>query len=156
MSAASGSLSTRPFALLLVEDEPADAQLFTELLSELAGQISVHHVSNGQQALDFLRRQGSYHDAPSPELIVLDLNMPVMGGHEFLGHAKADPALRSIPVLVLSTSEHPRDVRGAYDQHANGYVVKPGNIAEYLAVLEKITAYWNGTVRLPAIEEVKL
>ena len=156
MSAPAGLHSSQSFALLLVEDEPADAQLFTELLGEMAEQISVQHVSNGQQALDFLRRAASYHDAPTPELIVLDLNMPVMNGHEFLERAKADEALRSIPVLVMSTSEHPRDIQQAYYHHANGYVVKPGNIAEYLAVLEKVTAYWNGTVRLPLIGEVAL
>ena len=144
------------FALLLVEDEPADAQLFTELLGDLTGKIKVHHVLNGQQALDFLRRAAPYQDMPTPELIVLDLNMPVLNGHEFLEQAKADPLLRSIPVLVLSTSEHPRDIRGAYYHHANGYVVKPGNIAEYQDVLEKVTAYWNGTVKLPLIEELAL
>ncbi len=116
----------------------------------------MHHVLNGQQALDFLRRAAPYQDMPTPGLIVLDLNMPVLNGHEFLAQAKADPLLRSIPVLVLSTSEHPRDIRGAYYHHANGYVVKPGNIAEYQDVLQKVTAYWNGTVKLPLIEELTL
>jgi CheY-like chemotaxis protein len=141
-----------PFVLLLVEDEPADAQIFTELLSDLTHEIRVKHVYNGQEALDYLYAP----DAVRPELIVLDLNMPVMGGHEFLMLAKADPRLRMVPVLVLSTSEHPRDIHGAYNNHANGYVVKPANIAEYQVLLERIMAYWQGAVRLPRIEELSL
>ncbi len=144
------------FALLLVEDELADAQIFTELLSDTAEQIEVFHVRHGQEALDFLNRAAPYQNAPRPELIVLDLNMPVMGGHEFLRRAKADEALRAIPVMVLSTSEHPRDIQGAYHNYANGYFVKPGNIAEYQDLLEKITAYWKGAVRLPLIQDLAL
>ncbi|WP_420595697.1 response regulator [Deinococcus sp.] len=148
--------SAPTFALLLVEDEPADAQIFTELLGDMTDQITVYHVSNGQEALDFLSRGSAYAHAPRPELIVLDLNMPVMSGLEFLRRAKIDEQMRAIPVMVLSTSEHPRDIQGAYHNYANGYVVKPGNIAEYQALLEKVTAYWNGAVRLPLIEDVAL
>ena len=148
--------SSPPFALLLVEDELADAQIFTELLSDLTDQIAVHHVYNGQEALDFLNRASPYQQAPRPELIVLDLNMRVMGGQEFLRLAKADDGLRSIPVMVLSTSDHPRDIQGAYYNYANGYLVKPGNIGEYQALLEKVAAYWNGAVRLPLIADLTL
>ena len=91
--------SRSPFHLLLVEDEFADAELFTELINETSGGIVVHHVSNGQEALRFLAREGGHLQAPSPDLIVLDLNMPVMSGLEFLKRAKNDDRARAIPVL---------------------------------------------------------
>jgi len=99
------------FHLLLVEDELADAELFIELLGEISTEFQVHHVLNGQSALDFVKRQGEHVSAPFPNLIVLDLNMPGMSGHEFLRRAKQEPQARSIPVLVLTTSDNPADVR---------------------------------------------
>ncbi len=121
-----------PFTLLLVEDEPADAALFQDMLAEVGGGMNVHHVENGQEALDFLTRAGAHEDAPRPDLVVLDLNMPVMNGHDFLAQVKQLVAVRSIPVLVLSTSDHPDDIHRSYDGQAGGYVVKPGTYEEYL------------------------
>lgn len=144
-------MSAAPFHLLLVEDELADALLFQDMLAEQDQDITVHHVQNGQEALDFLTRPGQ---TSRPHLIVLDLNMPIMNGHEFLERVKVMPEVRSIPVLVLSTSEHPSDIHRAYDQQVSGYVVKPGNYQEYMHVLETIRAYWRGLVRLPSLEEV--
>lgn len=144
-------MSAAPFHLLLVEDELADALLFQDMLAEQDQDITVHHVQNGQEALDFLTRPDQTF---RPHLIVLDLNMPIMNGHEFLERVKAIPEVRSIPVLVLSTSEHPSDIHRAYDQQVSGYVVKPGNYQEYMHVLETIRAYWRGLVRLPSLEEV--
>ena len=146
-------MSAAPFHLLLVEDELADALLFQDMLSEQDGAITVHHVQNGQEALDSLCGPDS-SQRPRPHLIVLDLNMPIMNGHEFLARIKALPAIRAIPVLVLSTSEHPSDIHRAYDGQVSGYVVKPGNYQEYMHVLETIRAYWRGLVRLPSLEEV--
>ena len=143
-----------PFHLLLVEDEFADAELFTELISEISEDICVYHVPDGQQALEFLMRQGQYPHVPLPHLIVLDLNMPVMNGHEFLKRAKREDRARSIPVLVLSTSDDPRDVRQAYHEYANSYVVKPGSFAEYRNLLALIESYWRGAVRLPTVEQL--
>ena len=143
-----------PFHLLLVEDELADAELFSELISEISSQIEIHHVPNGQVALDFVTLQGEYRHAPYPNLIVLDLNMPVMSGHEFLKRAKREDRARSIPVLVLTTSDHPGDVRRAYHQYASSYVVKPGSFAEYRDLLTVIESYWRGAVRLPTLEQV--
>jgi len=144
-------MSAAPFHLLLVEDELADALLFQDMLAEQDQDITVHHVQNGQEALDHLARPDR---ASRPHLIVLDLNMPIMNGHEFLERVKTLPEVRSIPVLVLSTSEHPSDIHRAYDQQVSGYVVKPGNYQEYMHVLETIRAYWRGLVRLPSLEEV--
>lgn len=144
-------MSAPPFHLLLVEDELADALLFQDMLAEQDQDITVHHVQNGQEALHALAHPDR---APRPHLIVLDLNMPIMNGHEFLERVKAMPEVRSIPVLVLSTSEHPGDIHRAYDQQVSGYVVKPGNYQEYMHVLETIRAYWRGLVRLPSLEEV--
>ena len=146
-------MSAAPFHLLLVEDELADALLFQDMLSEQDQDITVHHVQNGQEALDYLCAP-AHGEGPRPHLIVLDLNMPVMNGHEFLERIKALPDVRAIPVLVLSTSEHPGDIRRAYDKQVSGYVVKPGNYQEYMHVLETIRAYWRGLVRLPSLEEV--
>ncbi len=144
-------MSSPPFHLLLVEDELADALLFQDMLSEQDQEITVHHVQNGQEALDHLCGPGH---GVRPHLIVLDLNMPIMNGHEFLERVKSLPEVRSIPVLVLSTSEHPSDIHRAYEGQVSGYVVKPGNYQEYMHVLETIRAYWRGLVRLPSLEEV--
>lgn len=140
-----------PFSLLLVEDDLADAELFRELLSEVSRDITVHHVENGREALEFLL--GPSGDA-APTLIVLDLNMPVMSGHEFLREAKAHARLRSIPVLVLSTSDREEDVNRAYNAFASGYMVKPGTYNEYTRVLETVQAYWRGVMRLPTVGDL--
>ncbi len=141
---------SRPFTVLLVEDELADAELFQDLLSEVAADIHVEHVENGQAALELLQRP----QTPRPDLIVLDLNMPVMNGHDFLVQAKTVPELRAIPVMVLSTSDHPDDIHRAYDGYASGYVVKPGSYQEYTQVLDTVQAYWRGLVRLPRLEDL--
>lgn len=144
----------KPFTLLLVEDELADAALFQDMLAEVSSDVTVHHVENGQEALGFLTCTRGYEDAPRPDLVVLDLNMPVMNGHDFLAQVKQLAAVRSIPVLVLSTSDHPDDIHRSYDGHASGYVVKPGTYEEYTRVLETVQGYWRGLVRLPSLEDV--
>ncbi|WP_019586047.1 response regulator [Deinococcus apachensis] len=149
-------MPSKPFTVLLVEDELADAALFQDMLAEVGSDITVHHVENGQEALDFLTRAGGYGDTPRPDLVVLDLNMPVLGGHEFLAQVKGLAPVRSIPVLVLSTSDHPEDVHRSYDGQASGYVVKPGTYGEYTRVLEVVQAYWRGVMRLPTLGEVAL
>ncbi len=145
-----------PFHLLLVEDEPADVELFTELMHEFEPEVHIHHVLNGRKALEFVTLEGEYTEAPFPQLIVLDLNMPIMNGHEFLKRAKGHPRARSIPVLVLSTSERPGDIARAYYEHASSYVVKPGNFDEYRDLIALIKSYWRGTVRFPSIEHLEL
>lgn len=149
-------MPSKPFTLLLVEDDLADAALFQDLLLDATTDIDLHHVGNGQEALDFLTRAPGHSGAPRPDLIVLDLNMPVMNGHDFLTQVKRLPELRSIPVLVLSTSEHPHDIHQSYDRYASGYIVKPGNFQEYNQMLDMVMSYWRGALRLPSIEEVAL
>lgn len=145
--------SSQPLCLLLVEDEQADAELFQELLAEVASQTTVIHVENGQQALEYLQQlgDGAASNAPHlrPNLIVLDLNMPVMNGHDFLEHAKKDERLSDIPVLVLSTSNHADDVQRAYQGHASGYLVKPTSFQEYTEMLRLMTSYWGQVMQLP-------
>lgn len=140
--------------LLLVEDEVADADLFRDMLSELTYPTKVQHVENGAEALKYLRREPPFEKATRPDLVVLDLNMPVMNGYEFLSAVKSAPDLRSIPVMILTTSDNPEDIARCYDGFASGYVLKPGNLREYTQVLEVLHAYWQGLVRLPTIEEV--
>ncbi|ULH16019.1 response regulator [Deinococcus sp. KNUC1210] len=142
------------FRLLLIEDQETDATLFTELLAEISLTIELHHVRNGQQALDFLLHAGEYPERLRPQLIVLDLNMPVMDGHEFLRKAKARPALRWIPIIMLSSSERPEDIRQAYHDHASSYILKPVAYDDYHRLIESIEGYWRGTVQVPTIAEV--
>ncbi|WP_261663276.1 response regulator [Deinococcus sp. Marseille-Q6407] len=136
-----------------MEDEQADAELFQELLSDVAAHATVVHMANGQEALDYLQQLNDdlSDDQPQsrPNLIVLDLNMPVMNGHTFLEHAKKDERLSDIPVLVLSTSDHADDVQRAYQAHASGYLVKPTSFQEYTEMLRLMTSYWGEVMRLP-------
>jgi CheY-like chemotaxis protein len=149
-------MSRAPFTVLLVEDELADALMFQEMLEEVSADVSFHHVVNGQEALHFLNRAEGYVAVPIPDLIVLDLNMPVMNGHDFLRRAKSLDGLRRIPVLVLSTSDDPNDIHRSYDRQASGYVVKPSTYAEYTRIMATIDAYWRGVVRLPTLSDMSL
>lgn len=135
--------------VLVVEDSPADIYLIRRSLSmgEIPKYLSV--VTDGEEALEFLTRSGRYNDAPRPDLILLDLNLPKMDGREVLEKIKADPDLRRIPVLVLSTSRSDRDVSGAYEHHANCYLAKPSELDEYLDVVRAIETYWLSCVALP-------
>ena len=135
--------------VLVVEDSPADIYLIRTSLS--LGKIPKHLsvATDGEEALEFLTRSGKYADAPRPDLILLDLNLPRMDGRELLEKIKADPDLRRIPVLVLSTSKSDRDVSAAYENHANCYLAKPNELDEYLNVVHAIEEYWLSCVALP-------
>jgi two-component system response regulator len=135
--------------ILLVEDNPADVRLAQEALKR--GRIA-HHlsvVSDGEAALDFLHAEGPYAGAPRPNLILLDLNLPKRDGREVLEIIKADPALRRIPVVVLTTSDREGDVFNAYDNHANALIHKPLEFEQFVKVVGMIEAFWLETVRLP-------
>ncbi|MFF4934639.1 response regulator [Streptomyces griseofuscus] len=135
----------RPYDVLLVEDDVADAMLIQDALSE-RGARNLTQVSDGVAALDYLRDP----DNARPDLIVLDLNMPRMNGREFLAVVKEDTALRTIPVVVLTTSAAPDDVSGAYSHHANAYVTKPVNLEEFEAAVRSIdTFYLDVAVKPP-------
>ncbi|MEV7323584.1 response regulator [Streptomyces sp. NPDC093970] len=127
----------RPYDVLLVEDDVADAMLIQDALTE-RGTRNLTQVSDGVEALDYLRDP----DNERPDLIVLDLNMPRMNGREFLAVVKEDAELRTIPIVVLTTSVAPDDVNGAYHHHANAYVTKPVNLAEFETAVRSIDAFY--------------
>ena len=137
--------TARPYDVLLVEDDLADAMLIGDALSE-RGARNLTQVEDGMAALDYLRDS----ENPKPDLIVLDLNMPRMNGRELLAIIKEDQALRTIPVVVLTTSAAPDDVTGAYQSHANAYVTKPVNLDDFNRAVQSIDAFYLDTAaKLP-------
>ena len=135
--------------ILLVEDNPADARLVREALAESDVTADLHWVSSGEEALSFLRRKAPYPNAPTPDLVLLDLNLPGLRGQEVLCEIKQDPALLSIPVVVLTSSAARQDVLDAYGSHVNSYVVKPADFDQFLALVDTIRSYWLTSVLLP-------
>jgi len=136
--------------VLLVEDDEADAHLIRLAFKKSRLRADLHHVVDGVDALAFLQRADDrFRDAPRPHLILLDLNMPRMDGHELLTRIKADEDLRAIPVVVLTTSDVEREVRTSYAAGAAGYIVKPAEIDELIASIDRLESYWFATVRLP-------
>ena len=140
---------TRKPVLLLVEDNPADVRLAQEVLRMAAFPHELLVARDGEQALKLLRHEPGYESVPQPSLVLLDLNLPRRDGREVLREIKQDPQLRRIPVLVLSTSKTESDVAACYDAHANGYLTKPVDIAEFARLVELIRDFWFGMVRLP-------
>ncbi len=139
-----------PIEILLVEDNPGDVRLTREALQDarITNRMSV--AEDGVEALAFLRRQDRYAQAPRPDLILLDLNLPRKDGREVLAEVKADPLLRRIPVVILTTSAAERDILKAYDLHANCYITKPVDLDQFLAVVKSIEDFWLTVVKLPA------
>jgi CheY-like chemotaxis protein len=135
--------------ILLVEDDPGDVMLTTEALQSSKLINRVHHAENGELALKFLRRETPYEDAPRPDLVLLDLNLPRVDGREVLAAVKADPDLRRIPVVVLTTSDAEEDILRSYDLHANAYVTKPVNFDRFLEVIRQVDEFFITIVRLP-------
>lgn len=140
----------RPVEILLVEDSPSDADLTVEALSDGKVVNNLHWVEDGVEALAFLRRQGKYSDAPRPDLILLDLNLPKKDGREVLAQIKADPSLKLIPVVVLTTSAAERDIFKTYELNANCYVTKPIDLEQFICVVKMIEMFWLAVVRLPS------
>jgi len=138
-----------PITILLVEDNPADAQLTQEGLKRAKVLNRLHIVEDGEEAIAFLRRQGSHADAPRPDLVFLDLNLPKMDGREVLAIVKADPDLEHIPVVVLTSSDAEADVLRAYQAKANCYVKKPVMFQEFLSTIKVIDDFWLSVVKLP-------
>jgi len=139
------------FTILLVEDEPSDAYLVREAFKENRIVVNLHHVSDGVDAMAFLRRVTPYDDAPRPDLILLDLNMPRMDGRTFLAEVKKQDTLAAIPVVILTTSDVERDTRTAYQQGAAGYIVKPLDIEQFIRIIKVIEEYWFTLVKLPPV-----
>ncbi len=141
------------FRILLVDDDPVGARLLQELMKNLKRRHELHFARDGVEALDFLHRRGAYTAVPRPDLILLDINMPRLGGLETLSAIKSDPQLCVIPVIMLSTSAAPDDVWRSYSAHANCYVQKPTNLEETVQLLQAIEAFWMECVLLPTFEE---
>ena len=139
----------RPVQVLLVEDNPGDVNLTRIAMRELRIANELHVVGDGEAALEFLRHQHPYEGAPRPSLVLLDLNLPGMPGEEVLEAIKSDPALRRIPVIVLTTSRDEADVLRSYDLHANSFVTKPLDFDEFLQALKAIENFWLTIVELP-------
>ena len=136
--------------VLLVEDNPGDVRLTKEALKEGKMLNRVTVVGDGVEALSFLRRQGKYADAGQPDLILLDLNLPKKDGRQVLAEIKADPGLKRIPVVVLTTSSAEEDILKTYDLHANCYVTKPVDLEQFMRVVKSIEDFWVTVVKLPS------
>jgi CheY-like chemotaxis protein len=135
--------------ILLVEDDPGDVLITREAFAENKVRNRLSVVSDGEAALEFLRRKGEYADAPRPDLILLDLNLPRKAGHEVLAEIKTDPELQRIPVVVLTTSDAEEDVLRSYDLHANAYVTKPVDFDRFLHAVRQIDEFFVTVVKLP-------
>lgn len=142
-------MSGKPIEILLVEDNPADVRLTEEALKEGKVRNNLHVTRDGVDALEFLMRVGKYADAVRPDLILLDLNLPRKDGREVLAAIKADPDLKLIPVVVLTTSSAEADILKSYKLHANCYITKPVDLDQFVKVVKSIDDFWLTVVRLP-------
>lgn len=139
----------RAIQILLVEDSPGDVRLTEEIMRDAKIANDLHVVTDGEDAMDFLRGIGAHADAPRPDVMLLDLNLPRKDGREVLAEIKADPVLRRIPVIVLTTSSADEDVLHSYDLNANCYITKPIDLDEFISVVRSIEDFWLSIVRLP-------
>jgi CheY-like chemotaxis protein len=141
---------THPIEILLVEDSPSDTELTVEALKDFKVRNHVSIVEDGVLAMQFLRRQGPYAQAPRPDLIMLDLNLPRKDGREVLAEIKSDDQLKAIPIVVLTTSRADQDVLRAYQLNANCYINKPVDFNQFLDVVRAIESFWLYVVTLPS------
>lgn len=139
----------RALAILLVEDNPADAEMMRETLEESSVPVSLEVVSDGEAAMQFLRAEAPFAAAPRPDLVLLDIGLPRKNGLEVLAEIKGDPALRRIPVIILTTSKAEEDILKSYDLHANSYITKPVHLDGFLKLVEAIEQFWFTTAKLP-------
>lgn len=135
--------------ILLVEDNPADVRLTREALTEAKVRNRLHVAEDGLQAMAFLKNEGEYADAPRPDLILLDLNLPKKDGRQVLEEIKADGNLKRIPVVVLTTSQAEEDIIKTYNLHANCYVTKPVDLDQFITIVKSIEDFWLTIVKLP-------
>jgi two-component system response regulator len=142
-------IHTRQAEVLLVEDSPTDVLMTQEAFEQAKLFIHLHMVEDGVEAMAFLRRTGPYSDAPRPDLILLDWNLPKKNGREVLAEVKDDAHLKTIPIVVLTTSQAERDILTAYGQHANCYITKPVNFQNFTQVIREIGNFWLTVVALP-------
>jgi CheY-like chemotaxis protein len=143
----------RTTEILLVDDNPADTDLTTEVLARNGCPSHIHAVKNGAEAIAFLHRQGKYTNTLRPDFVILDLSLPGKDGRAVLAEVKADPVLRKIPIAIFSTSEARQDIMRSYELGANCYVSKPGNLRDFISAVTSIGEFWFGLARLPHEEE---
>ncbi|MBZ0280651.1 MAG: response regulator [Anaerolineae bacterium] len=141
--------SVNAIEILLVEDNPGDARLTQEALKDSKLYNILHVVEDGVEALSFLRREPPYENMTRPDMILLDLNLPRMSGREVLEIIKNDQNLKTIPIVVLTTSDDERDILASYTLHANCYITKPVNIDQFAAIVKNIHEFWFTIVKLP-------
>jgi CheY-like chemotaxis protein len=139
----------RPVEVLLVEDNPGDVRLTQEALKESSLPVHLNVARDGVEALEFLHKTHAFADAPQPDLILLDLNLPRKNGREVLSEVKADPKLKRIPVLVMTTSRDRQDIQKAYQLNANSYITKPMDLDAFLHIVKSIEEFWLHTATLP-------
>lgn len=142
-------MSPSPIEILLVEDNPADVRFTREAFLQARVQNNIHVVQDGDSALAFLQQKAPYQDAPRPDLILLDLNLPKKDGREVLAEIKTDPHTHHIPVVVLTTSDDEEDVLRSYNLHANAYLVKPIDVMRFIKMIQSLEYFWLSFVRLP-------
>lgn len=143
-----------PVAILVAEDNKYDRMILQQAFTELGLNVTLHFVGNGQDVLDYLHRRNAYAaeaSSPRPALVLMDLNMPRMDGHEALKAIRADEALRMLPVVVLSTSDNPKQVAKAYANGVNAFMTKPGPYDEFVKLMHGFCAYWLRSARLPKV-----
>ncbi|MBU8849909.1 MAG: response regulator [Desulfobacterales bacterium] len=143
-------MNGRAIEVLLIEDSPGDVRLTKEALKEGKILNNLHVVNDGVEAMGFLKKEGEYQISPTPDLILLDLNMPKKDGREVLSEIKADTNLRTIPVVVLTTSSAEEDILKSYDLHANCYITKPVDLDQFIRVVKSINEFWLNIVKLPS------
>ncbi len=139
----------RPAEVLLVEDNDNDMFITRKGFEEAKLALNLHHVENGQECMAFLRKDGQYADAPTPDLVLLDLNMPVMDGREVLAEIVKDEQLRKLPVVILTTSNGERDILDMYNLRCSSYIVKPVDFTQFQRVIQQLSDYWFTVVVLP-------
>ncbi|WP_069169994.1 response regulator [Streptomyces griseus] len=139
----------KPIEVLLVEDDPGDELMTREAFEDNKIRNTLHVVRDGQEALDFLYRRGEHADAPRPDLVLLDLNLPRYDGRQVLERIKTDPELALIPVVVLTTSSAEEDILRSYKLHANAYVTKPVDLEQFIGAVRQIDDFFVSVVRLP-------
>ena len=146
------SIGTNASAIevLLVEDSPGDVRLTQEAFKDAKVHVNLHVATDGVAAMDFLARQGEYANAPRPDLILLDLNLPKKDGREVLEEIKGSPVMKSIPVVILTTSAAEADILRSYQLHANCYITKPVGLDGFLKVVRSIDSFWLSVVKLPS------
>jgi chemotaxis family two-component system response regulator Rcp1 len=142
-------MDAEPVEVLLVEDSPGDVRLTREAFKDAKVHINLHVAADGMQAMAFLNREGEHAQAPRPDMILLDLNLPKKDGREVLAEIKESPALKTIPVVILTTSASEADILRSYRLHANCYIAKPVDLDGFLKVVKSIDSFWLSVVKLP-------